>query len=235
MTLDGSSSSGTTTRQRSTFTCSPACSSSPPAIGRGKGPCYASRTLPQLAPGCSRGSGQDPRSPVTRATICSRPGWPLLERLIVCTALGRDLDSRRSAQRFERDTYHGDALPTELRGRVLSCLTWGFAPYSGLLRSCTAVLPIEHHRGAARGHYRPRRDYRTPAVGASPPGGVRPLPRTNRAYTDDGAPGQVPGRLGNTHGHAHHPAASTSSLWRSFAGPSSASAAVPATQRRSSR
>src|ERR1039457_5306356 len=31
--------------------------------------------------------------------------------------------------------YHGDALPTELRGRILSCLTWGSrprAPNSGL-------------------------------------------------------------------------------------------------------
>src|SRR6516165_702818 len=24
--------------------------------------------------------------------------------------------------------YHGDALPTELRGQILGCLTWGFAP-----------------------------------------------------------------------------------------------------------
>jgi hypothetical protein len=70
-----------------------------------------------------------------------------IERLITRTALSRHLHDRRSVQRFERDTYHGDALPTELRGRVLSCLTWGFAPYSGQLRSCTAVLP---HRAPPR-------------------------------------------------------------------------------------
>jgi hypothetical protein len=27
--------------------------------------------------------------------------------------------------------YHGDALPTELRGQVFSCLTWGFTPPGG--------------------------------------------------------------------------------------------------------
>jgi hypothetical protein len=59
----------------------------------------------------------------------------------VCTALARDLDSRRSAQRFERDTYHEDAPPTELRGQVLTCLTWGFVPHGGQL-GLTALLPL---------------------------------------------------------------------------------------------
>jgi len=35
---------------------------------------------------------------------------------IARTALDYHLHFHRSAQRFERDTYHGDALPTELRG-----------------------------------------------------------------------------------------------------------------------
>jgi hypothetical protein len=68
------------------------------------------------------------------------------ERLIGRTALGSQLHSRRSAQRFERDTYHGDALPTELRGRVLSCLTCDFAPAGGQPRSCTAVIPEPHQQ-----------------------------------------------------------------------------------------
>jgi hypothetical protein len=52
--------------------------------------------------------------------ICTvRPG-AAIEHLIVCTAVSRHLRFSRSAQRFERDTYHGDALPTELRGRRLS-------------------------------------------------------------------------------------------------------------------
>lgn len=59
----------------------------------------------------------------------------LLQRLIARTAVGCDLHSSSSAQRFERDTYHGDAPPTELRGQVLSCLTWCFAPPGGQLRS----------------------------------------------------------------------------------------------------
>ena len=49
-----------------------------------------------------------------------------LERLICCTAVGTHVDLRRSVQRFERNTYHGDALPTELTGPIFSYLTWGF-------------------------------------------------------------------------------------------------------------
>jgi hypothetical protein len=41
-----------------------------------------------------------------------------LERLIECTAVVYHLHYRSSVHRFERDTYHGDALPTELRGVV---------------------------------------------------------------------------------------------------------------------
>ena len=72
-----------------------------------------------------------PHKDVTCATSSAWPSGRFLERLIVRTALGCHLRSRRSVQRFERDTYHGDALPTELRGPVFSCLTWGFAPHGG--------------------------------------------------------------------------------------------------------
>jgi hypothetical protein len=54
-----------------------------------------------------------------------------LEHLIACTPVSGDLGLRRSAQRFERDTYHGDALPTELTGPVFSCRAWGLA-WSGV-------------------------------------------------------------------------------------------------------
>jgi hypothetical protein len=109
----------------------------------------------------------------------------------VRTALGCHLRSRRSVQRFEWDTYHGDALPTELRGPVFSCLTWGFAPHGGKLRSCTAVLPASHPAA-------PRSWTRTTDLGE-----ITALllswrlrleasnlsPRTIRAYMDNGAPG----------------------------------------------
>ncbi len=36
--------------------------------------------------------------------------------------------------------YHGDALPTELRGRVFSCLTWGCAASGGHYRLRTPVV-----------------------------------------------------------------------------------------------
>ena len=42
-----------------------------------------------------------------------------IERLTERTPVSQHLRFRRSAQRFERDTYHEDALPTELRGRGL--------------------------------------------------------------------------------------------------------------------
>ena len=63
--------------------------------------------------------------------------------LIVRTAVGAHVDLRRSAQRFERDTYHGDALPTELTGPVFRFLTWAFTPPGHLLGSCTAVVRVE--------------------------------------------------------------------------------------------
>ncbi len=106
----------------------------------------------------------------------------ILERLIRRTAVSCDLDSRRSAQRFERDTYHGDALPTELRGRVLSCLTCGFTPPGGQLRS--AQRRYSANRVTRFGRWRA---YRTPAVATPSPGGVQPVPRTIHAYADDGA------------------------------------------------
>ena len=36
--------------------------------------------------------------------------------------------------------YHGDALPTELRGPVFTCLTCGFVPPSRLLGSCAPLV-----------------------------------------------------------------------------------------------
>ena len=36
--------------------------------------------------------------------------------------------------------YHGDALPTELTGPVLSSLTWGFAHIGRFPRSCTPLI-----------------------------------------------------------------------------------------------
>jgi hypothetical protein len=36
--------------------------------------------------------------------------------------------------------YHGDALPTELTGRIFSYLTWGFAVSGRFPRSCTALI-----------------------------------------------------------------------------------------------
>ena len=50
-----------------------------------------------------------------------------LERLIRCTALGAIRYLRWSVQRFKQNSYHGDALPTELTGPNFTCLTWGFA------------------------------------------------------------------------------------------------------------
>src|SRR5216683_6620878 len=44
--------------------------------------------------------------------------------------------------------YHGDALPTELRGPVFTSLTWGFVLLSRLPQSCTAMTDasvIEQH------------------------------------------------------------------------------------------
>jgi hypothetical protein len=64
---------------------------------------------------------------VTYATFKESAKPTTLERLITRTPVSDDLRFRRSAQRFELDTYHGDALPTELTGRVFSCLTWSCA------------------------------------------------------------------------------------------------------------
>jgi len=54
-----------------------------------------------------------------------------LKRLIRCTAVIVTLYFCWSALRFELDTYHGDALPTELTGPVFTCLTCGFLPRGG--------------------------------------------------------------------------------------------------------
>ena len=74
--------------------------------------------------------------------------------------------------------YHGDALPTELRGRVFSCLTWASAPPGALLR-CTPVLRGHPLRAVESLPYFPR-----PGVFTSR---HRTLsPRTICADTEDG-------------------------------------------------
>jgi integrase len=50
-----------------------------------------------------------------------------------------DLRSPLTESNRRPSPYHGDALPTELRGPVLSCLTWAFTLKGGQLRSCTEV------------------------------------------------------------------------------------------------
>src|SRR5216683_3879819 len=77
--------------------------------------------------------------------------------------------------------YHGDALPTELRGRVLSCLTWASATPGAPLRSCTPVLRVIRSG-------RPRA-YRTSRVLASSPPGVEPAPDPLRLSQQQADPG----------------------------------------------
>ena len=74
--------------------------------------------------------------------------------------------------------YHGDALPTELRGRVFSCLTCDFPPPGGRLRSCTAVIqPQNEPHGRSHVTRSGRcRAYRTAAVVASTPKASSPVP-----------------------------------------------------------
>ena len=133
-------------------------------------------------------------------------GGAKIERLISRTALGCHLRFRRSVQRFERDTYHGDALPTELRGRVLSCLTCGFTPPGG-------------HSGRAQRSYSV--DLTLCLRPSYPPRALESLPHSCRrcvstwrrrtspcarsAHTDDRAPaGLVPDCQGYAHSRAQH-------------------------------
>jgi hypothetical protein len=106
-------------------------------IGRRLSPHAGTRGMILCRPSQGRGSHALQRD--LRHIFGAVTGRPL-ERLIARTALDCHLHSRSSAQRFERDTYHGDALPTELRGRVLNCPTCGFAPLGDQLRSCTPVM-----------------------------------------------------------------------------------------------
>jgi hypothetical protein len=69
--------------------------------------------------------------------------WLSLQRLIRCTALGTIQRRRWSAQRFEQDSYHGDALPTELTGPVFTYLTW---PFAIRLRDALAVRAVHSAR-----------------------------------------------------------------------------------------
>ena len=76
---------------------------------------------------------------VTFVTLSkSWPGY-LLQRLIRCTPLGAILRLRRSAHRFELDSYHGDALPTELTGPIFTYLTWAFTICSRDAQAARAV------------------------------------------------------------------------------------------------
>src|SRR5271169_4200304 len=83
--------------------------------------------------------------------------------------------------------YHGDALPTELRGQVLSCPTLGFLRY----RRSAQVVHSGHM--ASNLTVRDRRSYPLPGVGELtallPSWRLHPeasnlSPRTIRAYTD---------------------------------------------------
>jgi len=90
------------------------------------------REVLPVAPGCGlvvegarlEASVQDAaldryQEPGTGAIACHifRPeNPPDLERLITSTAVRRDCVPAAQYRRFELDTYHGDALPTELKG-----------------------------------------------------------------------------------------------------------------------
>ncbi len=113
-----------------------------------------------------------------------------IERLIARTALESHLHSRRSIQRFELDTYHGDALPTELRGQVLTCLTRRFVPCGPDPVGCTAV--VQGHS-----HHRPRRAQRVAGLLAPRPMAARPWPAPVDVRAMDACPwtrarGRVP-------------------------------------------
>jgi hypothetical protein len=64
------------------------------------------------------------------------------KRLIRCTALKSHLRTRRSVHRFEQDSYHGDALPTELTGPVFIYLTWAFAILSRDAQTVRTVYSV---------------------------------------------------------------------------------------------
>ena len=83
--------------------------------------------------------GQDHNSDMTYVILWRRIRWRNPERLIWRTAVGTYVHLRWSVQRFERDTYHGDALPTELTGPIFTCLTWGFMLPGHPCGSCIAV------------------------------------------------------------------------------------------------
>ena len=72
--------------------------------------------------------------------------------------------------------YHGDALPTELRGQVLSCLTWYFAPAGGQLRSA------QRSTGPALGFREPTVLVESCVLAS----GSNPSLSTIRSHTDDG-------------------------------------------------
>ena len=109
-----------------------------------------------------------------------------LQRLIRCTPLGTIRRLRWSAQRFELDSYHGDALPTELTGPVFRCLSWGFA-------SLAVVSGRAHRSHSVESNIVAKAKARPTGVGEL--SALLPswrlhleaanLARTIRAYTDD--------------------------------------------------
>ena len=111
---------------------------------------------------------------VTWVTLFKIFWKPDLERLIRCTALNLHLRPRRSAHRFEQDSYHGDALPTELTGPVFSCLTWGYAVCRQTLGRAQRWSSVDLSIGRDRLTHQRRRVYRTPDVEAPASGCVRP-------------------------------------------------------------
>ena len=54
-------------------------------------------------------------------------------RLVLSTSRPRLLASPLTESNRRPSPYHGDALPTELTGPILGCLTWGFVPTARFL------------------------------------------------------------------------------------------------------
>ena len=105
------------------------------------------------------------------------------------TAVGAHMRLRRSVQRFERNTYHGDALPTELTGPIFSYLTWGLCFPVTRAGRAQRWYSVESSTSARPHHTPPALEslayFCRPGVSTS----RRPtsLRGRSRAYTDDGA------------------------------------------------
>ena len=77
------------------------------------------------------GLGAVPRVLVWDAAHANSPHPSTSRPSRVCSILTTDLQSPLTESNRRPSPYHGDALPTELRGRVFSCLTCGFTPWCG--------------------------------------------------------------------------------------------------------